>query len=912
MFCASGCVGSGTATLTGVLRLPANIAAVARIRGTSALESAVLASRPCSTALPLTREGGAAGRALGIAWRVCSPSGFRLVVVLRSACVQLIAPLPMASHLLLPETAVAGHMEPVRQTVGPSSELATQHLTGPQHHAGQPQVFRSDGRAQQAVDRRPPQQFLPPDGTQASQLLAWAPAPPPPVFQSHPLAASGEPLPRVHDASCLPSHVGGWSVLPPVAVPLPPPVHWPASHDGGRGQAHQRCLADEGAATALPDGGRRSLPPPPPSRSRPARSTLNDKTPSLLSHVGRGHASSREVPGRLSPSGRRDGARGGHSAHDGRAAYPVGLPAVSHGVVGSSTAPAGRVARPPPGREAPPVTAAAAAPPSGFRTASLPGGWAALSSGCLATPGPPGNPAAGTPNVLGGAPPGGWATLPPGVPGALPPSGWASFPPSGLTTPGALDDPAVPTRSLPTEFSSGIHTASPTGGRAAHPLVNRIAPARPGGPVVRAPGGRAMASRDGRAEAPRGGGMAPLAVGSVTPAALGGLEGHPRGGRMATASGGRMATTRVGLTATARGFRTATARGGRTAAARGGRPAPLRGGRAALPPRVPAAAPLQGSQATPQPQGDVAAPVLPNRRGAPVLSDGLTPLSQHQSRAVVGQLSPPVFMASPTLQLSASPFAPAGSSSVNSLLLEAAKRPKVAMRRRGGAGAKVAAWNSDSSEPSQTRPGGPSGGRIDRPNVRPSTGRRPGSQLPSRRPGGTAASSGVRPSASARLTQPSDDEVPPSSDPGPSKGARGGGTKKRASRRATEREPPAVEASWKMVHKEVKAMRAEHLHSMGRFDTATARLATVGQLVEATSAQCKTIADAVADLRRPMGSGSGNGRTRGEDVDDEADVDVVARWFRPVRVRCASLHILVSWWGCFVTCDGRQLQSYCM
>lgn len=117
-----------------------------------------------------------------------------------------------------------------------------------------------------------------------------------------------------------------------------------------------------------------------------------------------------------------------------------------------------------------------------------------------------------------------------------------------------------------------------------------------------------------------------------------------------------------------------------------------------------------------------------------------------------------------------------------------------------------------------------------------------------------------------------------------------------------------------MVHKEVKAMRAEHLHSMGRFDTATARPATVGQLVEATSAQCKIIADAVADLRRPVGSGCGDGRARGGDDDNEADVDVVARWFRPVRVRDAFLYLVLLMRVFFPwdACHGRQLQSSCM
>lgn len=255
-----------------------------------------------------------------------------------------------------------------------------------------------------------------------------------------------------------------------------------------------------------------------------------------------------------------------------------------------------------------------------------------------------------------------------------------------------------------------------------------------------------------------------------------------------------------------------------------------------------------------------------------------------------------MLIGSPTPRLSSSPFASAGSSSVNSLRLEAAKRPKVAMRRQGGSGRAVAAWSSSSSGPSRTLAGGPSLGRIERPTAMAAAGSRRGLQLPPRHPGGVAASSGVRPSDSVRHTELSPAGLRPTESAGLSNGAAEGGSEKRSTRKGKDRAPPAVEDSGKILQKEVKTMRAEHLHSMGRFDTATARLASVGQLVEATSAHCKTIADAVAGWRRPDGSGNGAGRAGGGELDDEADVVVVSRRFKPVRVRYMSLCTLVYWW----------------
>lgn len=252
-----------------------------------------------------------------------------------------------------------------------------------------------------------------------------------------------------------------------------------------------------------------------------------------------------------------------------------------------------------------------------------------------------------------------------------------------------------------------------------------------------------------------------------------------------------------------------------------------------------------------------------------------------------------MLIGTPHLRLSSSPFVLAESSSVNSLRLEPAKRPKAAMRRPGGRGRAVIASSSASSGRSRALAGGPSGGRIERPNAVAAMGSRPSLQLPPRRPVGAAASPGVRSADVVRRTDRFSIGLPPSAGAGPSQGAAEGTSKKRATRKGKERVPPAVEDSWKILQKEVKAMRAEHLHSMGRFDTATARLASVGQLVEATSAHCKKIADAVADLRRPRGSGTGDERARGGEVVIESDVDIVARWFQPVRVRYSFVCILV-------------------
>lgn len=184
-------------------------------------------------------------------------------------------------------------------------------------------------------------------------------------------------------------------------------------------------------------------------------------------------------------------------------------------------------------------------------------------------------------------------------------------------------------------------------------------------------------------------------------------------------------------------------------------------------------------------------------------------------------------------------------------------------------------------------------GRIVRRNAVVATGSRQGLQLPPRRPGRPVASSRAHPSDSLRLTERSPAVPQTSADAGLSQVVAEGGSKARSTRKGNDRGPPPVEESWKILRKEVKAMRAEHLHSMGRFDTATARLASVGQLVEATSAHCKNIADAVADLRRKDRSGTGAGRTGGNEDDDEPDVVAVSRWFRPVRVRFVSPSILV-------------------
>lgn len=786
----------------------------------------------------------------------------------------------------------------------------TQHFTGPPHPGGQYRALLIDDRAQEAVDRSALHQRLPPDGTQTSQLQAWAPAPPPQVLQSQPLATGGAPLALLNDASCLPSRLGGWGMLPPPLDPVPPPVHWHPSHDGGRGPAHQPWLPVDGLATALHGDDRPSLAPPRPSHAWPAPSALNVETPSLVPLGRAAHVWDPDGPGHLSPSRVRTEAPpfGGHSTPGGRAAFslPVGLPAVSAG--GLRLPLAGRAVLPPPGHAAPPSTAAATAHTSGALAAQSPRGCAAISPDRFATRVPPGDPAAYDLGVQGAVSHGGLAITGTrggqevrahGVPVAVPP-GFLAAPGPG--------DPSVRPHGGRTACSSGSHMPSPPGGRTAPPVVDRTVRAPAGAPAVLASDGRATTSRGGRAAAPRGGSVPPPSVVLAAHAAPGGLTEHPPGGRQSASRGGRTAPARGGRTAPARGGRTASARGGRTAPARGGRTAPRRGGRAALLPRATTATPLQGGLATPLPASDVAAPVFPSGRRAPHPPwDGVTPYSQQHSSAAAHELAPPVFTASPTRELSASPFAPAGSSSVNSLLLEAAKRPKVAARRRGVAGAKVPPWSSDSSRPSQTHPGGPSGGRIYRPNVKAATGRRHGAQLPPRVPGGTAASSGVRPSDILRHTQVSGDEEPPCADPGPSQGARRGGSNKRASRTAKDRGPPAAESSWKMVHKEVKAMRAEHLHSMGRFDTATARLATVGQLVEATSAHCKNIADAVADMRRPVGSGSGDGRAKDGGVVVEADVDVVARWFRPVRVRCTPFYILVFCWGGCICCAHVQV-----